>query len=86
MALVLMITMKFNFGNRVLNWFGANVFGIYILQRIPMLVLEHFGINKFNEYLFIVICLVVTVILTILFNKLLAVIDRACFTPKQKKL
>lgn len=63
---------RFKIDNPILNFFGGRVFGIYILQRIPMIVLEAIGIDE--AWIYIPLCLVVTVILerayTTLLNKI----------------
>ena len=44
-VLVVWITMKVKLDNSVLHWLGVHSFSIYILQRLPMIVLTHFGWN-----------------------------------------
>ena len=39
--LVVTITMRVRVENRVLVWLGANLFPIYIYQRVPMMVMDH---------------------------------------------
>lgn len=62
--LILLVSMKFSFKNKILNYLGNNIFWIYILQRIPMIILKHYNINNYNPYLFIIISFVLTIILT----------------------
>lgn len=63
--LVLMITLKCSVGNPILEWFGKNLFPVYIYMRLPMMVIEH----KYPELIavqpavFIMISLVVTVLI-----------------------
>lgn len=40
---ILLVTMRFRIQNKVLAFFGKHVFSIYIIQRIPMILLDHFG-------------------------------------------
>ena len=47
-------------GNPVLEFLGIHIFEIYILQRIPMNLL--YGMEK---YLYFVVCLVITVLVSI---------------------
>lgn len=60
---VILITMKIKFGNRVLVWLGKHLFEIYILQRIPMIVFKHFGLQNISIYLYFVCCFAVTLIM-----------------------
>ena len=41
----------------------------YLLQRIPMIVLKHFGVAEEHKYFFVIISFAVTVLLTLVFNK-----------------
>ena len=68
MALVVLFTMKIKIGNRILDWFGAHVFSVYILQRIPMIILKHFGLNESHKYAFIVVSLFATIVLAEVFD------------------
>lgn len=61
-ALIVLITMKVSFNNKVLNWFGTHLFEIYILQRIPMIVFKHIGLDE-NIYVYFVLCMIVTLLL-----------------------
>ena len=65
--------------NSFLHILGKNCFQIYILQRIPMILLSYFGIN-YNFPLFIICASVLTALLVIGFNCLTNKID-ACIFP-----
>ena len=54
--------------NQILIWLGKNVFGVYILQRIPMNLLKGTPISE-NIYLYFSLCVVITITLTIVFQK-----------------
>lgn len=73
-TLVLLITMKVRFCNGFLTFLGSHVFGIYILQRIPMLILTHFGFNQ-NPYMFLVLSFLITVPMTLIFDFLMKKLD-----------
>lgn len=62
--LILLACMKFSFKNVILNYLGNNIFWIYILQRIPMIILRNYNINNYNPYLFVIISFILTIILT----------------------
>lgn len=66
--LIVFITMKANINNSILKWLGENLFWLYILQRIPMIVLKEFKFNIVHPYLFFILSLVITIILTIIFK------------------
>ena len=65
-------------GNPVLQWLGKNVFPLYILQRLPMLVLAHFGLNQ-NIALFMVLSLIFTLLLAWGFSACMNIIDKKLF-------
>ena len=65
----LMITMKFSFKSDLVGWFGDHVFSIYILQRIPMMVLSHWGLFVSRKYIYLLLSILFTVILAVLFEK-----------------
>lgn len=65
---IVFFTMKISIGNPVLDWFGSHVFSVYMLQRIPMIALAHWGIGHSHRYLFLVITLICTIFLSQLFD------------------
>lgn len=76
--LTVVITMKVEVGNGILSWFGNHLFEIYILQRIPMILLSKTGLG--NPVLFTTICLIATVLIAVAFKKLLSCIDKKLFS------
>ncbi len=64
------LSMKISFKSRILSWCGKNLFWLYILQRIPMILFEHYGISDINSYLYLTICLAGVIVLTIIMDKL----------------
>lgn len=70
------LSTQFRLHSKILNWFGANVFGIYILQRIPMNFFAHLHLNDYNIYLFFLVSFGSTLILSILFKKLTNFFDK----------
>ena len=79
--LLVLLTMKLNIGNTILGWFGSHVFSIYILQRIPMIVLRHFGLNA-NRYSFITLSFLATLVLAVLFDVVMERLDGLLFRTK----
>lgn len=72
-VLVVLITMKIDINNPVLQFLGKYLFEIYILMRLPMIVLLHFGIT--NTYLFVLISFGATVLMALVFKKFLKFVD-----------
>jgi hypothetical protein len=65
---IVFVSFHIRLNSKILNWFGANVFGIYILQRLPMNLGYYFHWNS-NKYLYFVFCLVSTLLLAVVFRK-----------------
>ncbi len=75
-AAVVFITMKVSFQSKVLSWFGEHVFSVYILQRIPMIVLSRCGLAEQNRYGFIIGVIVITIFLALVFDCLVGKLDK----------
>lgn len=67
--IVLLLTMKIQIKNNLLIWCGKNLFELYILQRIPMILLKFYGMNE-NIHLYFILCVVLTLVLVRPFKKL----------------
>ena len=65
----LAVTSRFSIGNKVLAWLGKHSFSIYILQRIPMLILDHFGVSVWNRWVFILGSAVATCMISWAFDQ-----------------
>lgn len=76
---LVLINMKVNLNSKLLKWFGDNLFWIYILQRIPMLILSKTGYAMDHTYRFALISFVCTILMTIVFKKLFEKIDKKLF-------
>jgi hypothetical protein len=73
---IVAVTVIIQFGNKALDWLGNNIFEIYILQRIPMNLFN----NIFNEKMvYLIMCIITTILLSIAFKKMLSYVDRALF-------
>lgn len=68
--LIVVITMKVRVSGKILNWFGTKVFSIYILQRLPIIVLDKVGLSAFNRYLYFAAVIAVTIAISIVFDYL----------------
>ena len=68
-AFIVVLTMRVSFHNKILRWCGQHLFGLYILQRIPMIAFSKLGLADFNIYLYFVLCLAVTIPFAWFFEK-----------------
>ncbi|MBR2869292.1 MAG: acyltransferase [Clostridia bacterium] len=73
--LLVFISMRMSVNNGVLRWLGTRVFGVYILQRIPMTILYHFGFNN-NPVVFAAISFAVTLLIAEGFERCMALLDK----------
>ena len=64
-VLLLALSLKVRFGNPILDFLGKYVFEIYILQRIPMILLQPYIKQK---YVYFVVCFAATIVLALLFR------------------
>ena len=79
MLLIILLLEWIEIGNRLLRWIGTHVFEIYLLQRLPMILLAHFGLSKTCIPLFICGSIIGTGLLVWLFSYLLARFDEHIF-------
>ncbi len=82
--LITLLSMRISVNNGILQWFGKRVFGIYILQRIPMMVLSHFGMND-KPFLFAAASLAITVVLAEIFERAMDKLDVLLHLSKKPK-
>lgn len=85
MALVVLATMKIKIGNGILDFFGSHVFSVYILQRIPMIILSKLGLAASHKYIFVVLCFVCTIVMAVLFDFATGKLDGLLFKKRIKK-
>lgn len=81
---VVLFTMRVSLNNKVLRWCGKNLFGLYILQRIPMIIFREIGLSDYNIYLYFIVSLVVTVIIAWLFEKYIGKLWNIITKPGKK--
>lgn len=65
---VVFLSMKVSLDNKFLRKSGELVFGVYILQKLPMLTLRGFGMLENHIYLSFVITFVLTFVMAIVYN------------------
>ena len=64
--------------NPVLQWLGKHCFSIYMLQRIPMIVLSQFGMQN-NKFVFTTVVIVTALLLAWGFTKATDALDTKLF-------
>lgn len=75
-AVVVLSTMKFKIDSQVLLWCGKNLFPLYIYQRVPMIILASVSDGAFAAnypFLFTSSSLLITILMTLGYNKYIAV-------------
>ncbi len=83
MAVIVTFMMKVSIKSSILDWFGQHIFSFFILQRIPMILMKHFGFNK-EPYFFIIVCFFGTVFLSVIFDAFTDKIDSFIFKSRKK--
>ena len=68
------ITTKFSVDNKALRWLGSNCFEIYIIQRLPMIFLYSFGLQKY-DYLFTLAVIILSFTLALFLHRVLLFLD-----------
>ncbi len=69
-ALIVLFTMRVKLDNPMSYWLGKNLFGIYILQRIPMLIFSKIVFLQEHIYIYTIACAIATLLLAWIFGKL----------------
>lgn len=80
---VVLFTMKVSMKNNVLIWLGKYSFGIYIMQRIPMIIISHY-MPSINSYLFVAINIALTIGLAFGFTKLSNMLTKVVFAKSEQ--
>lgn len=83
-ALMVMLTMKISLQNEILKFLGKHIFSIYILQRIPMILLDHYGVSSRHKYIFLIASFAITIAMALIFDFITGKISSAIW--KKKKL
>lgn len=74
--LIILISVKVKFNSPILKWFGDNLFYIYMLQRLPMIIFSRIGLAGSHAYRFALICFILTVLITFIISKLMNIFDK----------
>lgn len=70
--LLVILTKKIELKSQVFAWFGKYLFWIYILQRLSMIIFK----GRFNNFVYFILCFIITIILTFIFGKISDVLKR----------
>lgn len=65
---IVCITMRVSIRNNLLFWLGKNLFPLYILQRIPMIILRTYGLNQTHIYLYGILCGLGMIVFAVIYN------------------
>lgn len=80
---IIIISIKISINSKTLSWCGKHLFEIYILQRIPMIIFSKIT-PQLSIYLYFILSLIGTILLTIIFKKLTDIILDNCKFLKEK--
>ena len=81
---VTVMMMKVQIKSTILDWFAQHIFSFFILQRIPMLLLRHYGFAK-DPYFYIIMSFFITVVMSMLCDAAMDKLDSIIFKPRKKK-
>lgn len=85
LAAVVLVTMRVSFNNAFLRRCGRHLFGIYILQRIPMIIFSETGFMEKHLYLSFVLSFVITLLIAWLFEKYINKLWKIISAPKKHR-
>ena len=83
--LVVELTVIINLRSKVLKWFGDKLFWVYILQRLPMIILVELGYTS-HPYRFALISFIVTIVLVLIVDFISKNLDKLIVKQKDKKI
>ena len=75
-ALTVLLTMKVSLESNVLRWFGEHVFSIYIIQRIPMMLLSRVPAFGKHRYMFVIAAFAATIPSALIFEALTGKLEK----------
>lgn len=73
--LIAVLSMRISVDNKALRWCGSRVFSVYMLQRIPMMILAYFGVADY-PYIFAAAAFAATLLIAELFDRFTAKTDK----------
>lgn len=83
--IIVLATMKIQIHNKALQFLGNHLFSIFILQRIPMIILDYFGVSDY-PFVFLALSLALTILICIPFDMLMDKLDALLFKKKKAKV
>ncbi len=83
-AAVVIFTMKVEIKSNLLSWFGDHIFSIYILQRIPLIILHEMGISHAHRYVFVILSFAITCAIAEVYDVLYAKLSSKIWKPKKQ--
>lgn len=63
---IVIMTRRIKLNSKIITFFGVHTFWIYILQRIPMMILQ----NKLDNYIYFIVCFGITILLSYFLKKI----------------
>lgn len=66
---IVLITMKVEISNKILLWLGKHLMPLFILQRIPMLIMGKYEYFVCRPYCYFLLSLVITLVMAFVFEK-----------------
>lgn len=80
-GMIVIFTMRYAIDSKALQWIGKNLFELYILQRLPMMIFSR-SLPSFtegwNKYFYVVSCIGVTVLMAVVYKKTISnIINKA---------
>lgn len=82
MVVLVMVSAKLSLDNGFLRFLGKYTFWIYILQRLPMILLAHFGFWTEQPAVFFLISFPVTCLLAVVFDAAVTRLDKLLFRKR----
>ncbi len=82
-ALVLLLSQKIRLNNAFLRFLGEHVFGIFVVQRIPLILLNRLGVLRAHPYLGFAAAFLATLLLAVAFDRVTAAFLRVLFRRAQ---
>lgn len=77
--LIILVTMKIRINNGILQFLGKHVFSIYILQRIPMILLKKCGMTSSHPYISFILAFIATLVIAVCFDSVMLKVDKIVF-------
>lgn len=83
-SMIVLITMKIDIYNVVIYRIGSNLFIMYIMQRIPMIILSYFNITYFS-YASLIAAIVITYVIACIFKIIYKRVDNVVLGKTKPK-